>query len=44
MGVLMLVKVKNVRADGNCRKNSRHIKGRKGCWKKTGWGMGKKKR
>jgi hypothetical protein len=39
----MLIKVK-MKASGACRTGSRHVKGRKGCWKKTGWGMGKKKR
>lgn len=38
----MLVKIK-MKADGSCRKRSRHVKGRKGCWGKRGGGMGKRK-
>lgn len=39
----MLVKIK-MKPSGACRRGSRHVKGRKGCWRKTGSSMGKKKR
>lgn len=38
----MLVKVK-MKASGACRTGSRKIKNRKGCWKKRGGSMGKKR-
>lgn len=38
----MLVKMK-MKASGACRRGSRHVKGRKGCWGKRGGSMGKKR-
>jgi hypothetical protein len=34
----MLVKTK-AKAGGKCKKGSRHVKGRKGCWRKSGHSM-----
>lgn len=30
----MLIKVKS-KANGSCKRNSRHVKGRKGCYRKS---------
>lgn len=38
----MLVRVK-MKATGACRKGSRHVKGRGGCWRKSKSSMGKRK-
>lgn len=40
----MLVKISAFK-NGRCRKGARHVKGKKGCWRKSGSHMsGKKKK
>jgi hypothetical protein len=39
---MSLIRVK-MRADGTCRKGSKHYKGRKGCLRKSKSSMGKRK-
>jgi hypothetical protein len=39
----MMVKVRS-RVNGRCRRGSRHMKGRKGCYRKSNTHMGGKKR
>lgn len=41
---MAMVRIK-MRANGTCRKGSRHVKGRNGCWgKRGGSSMGKKRK
>jgi hypothetical protein len=41
---MAMVRIK-MKANGQCRRGSRHVKGRKGCWgKRGGAGMGRKKK
>jgi hypothetical protein len=38
----MLIKVK-AKVNGRCKLGSRHVKGRKGCWRASRSSMGKRK-